>query len=40
MTDEYPYPEHQRLSAIADESQVIGEFLDWLPTIGVVLCEP
>jgi len=40
MMDENPYPEHQRMSAVAGQSQVIGEFLDWLPTIGVVLCEP
>lgn len=24
------YPEHDRLSAVADESQAIGAFLDWL----------
>ncbi len=27
MTD---YPEHEKLSAIAEESQTIGEFVDWL----------
>lgn len=24
------YPEHEKLSAVRDESQAIGEFLDWL----------
>lgn len=24
------YPEHQKLNAIGDQSQTIGEFLDWL----------
>lgn len=25
------YPEHDKLMAVKDESQTIGEFLDWLP---------
>lgn len=29
MTTE-TYPEHQKLRAIADRSQAIGEFLDWM----------
>lgn len=33
MTD---YPEHEKLKAIAAESQIIGEFLD---TCGYVLAE-
>lgn len=24
------YPEHEKLSAVKDDSQVIGEFLEWL----------
>lgn len=24
------YPEHEKLAAISDKSQAIGEFLDWL----------
>ena len=24
------YPEHEKLSAISDQSQAIGQFLDWL----------
>jgi len=24
------YPEHEKLSAIQDKSQIVGEFLDWL----------
>lgn len=31
-----PYPEHEKLSAIKQESQAIGEFLDTAP---YVLCE-
>lgn len=27
---EQKYPEHQKLQAIKDKSQAIGEFLDWL----------
>lgn len=30
------YPEHERLRAIKDQSQAIGEFLDWMSTQGVV----
>lgn len=26
------YPEHDKLRAIADESQAIGEFLEWMGT--------
>lgn len=27
------YPEHQKLQAIKDKSQAIGEFLDWLTSV-------
>lgn len=30
------YPEHERLAVIKDQSQTIGEFLDWLQAIGIV----
>lgn len=34
------YPEHDKLHAIKDQSQVIGEFLDlFLPSKGIVLME-
>lgn len=34
------YPEHDKLHAIKDQSQAIGEFLDFfLPTQGIVLME-
>jgi hypothetical protein len=34
------YPEHERLHAIKDKSQAIGEFLDFfLPSKGIVLME-
>jgi hypothetical protein len=32
-------PECDKMLAIAEQSQRIGEFLDWLPTIGVRLCD-
>lgn len=31
------YPEHEKLKAISDKSQAIGEFLDWLPSQGIAL---
>lgn len=33
------YPEHAKLAAISDESQVVGEFVDWMTTRGVVLAQ-
>ncbi len=34
------YPEHDRMAAISDKSQIIGEFLEWLNyTKGIHLCE-
>lgn len=33
------YPEHDKLRKIADKSQVCGEFIDWLESRGIVLCE-
>ena len=30
MTARSDYPEHDKLSAIKDKSQAIGEFVDWL----------
>lgn len=29
------YPEHEKLRAISDKSQAIGEFLEWLETGGL-----
>lgn len=38
MADEYP--EHEKLEAVKDMSQAIGEFLDFgLPSMGIHLCE-
>jgi hypothetical protein len=31
------YPEHEKLAAIQDKSQAIGEFLEWLNSDGVRL---
>lgn len=33
------YPEHEKLHKIKDESWAIGEFLEWLPTIGIHLAQ-
>lgn len=33
------YPEHAKLKAIVDKSQVIGEFMDWLSDKGIHLAE-
>lgn len=38
MSDD-PFPEHAKLSAVADQSQAIGEFIDeFLPSKGIHLC--
>lgn len=34
---EAQYPEHEKLGKIADHSQAIGGFLEWLPTQGIHL---
>jgi hypothetical protein len=37
---EYPkYPEHIKLQAVKNESQIIGEFLEALPQQGLWICE-
>ena len=33
------YPEHEKLKEIANTSQVIGEFLEWLDEQGILLCK-
>lgn len=33
------YPEHDKLHAIHERSQAIGEFLEWLNSEGVFLCR-
>jgi len=33
------YPEHQKMGAIKEQSQTIGEFLDWLFSKGVILAH-
>lgn len=37
MTEPIPYPEHVKLAAIADKSQAIGEFLEYLSSTGLHL---
>lgn len=34
MANEYPYPEHVKLEAVKQYSQVVGEFLEWMSTKG------
>jgi len=34
-----PYPEHDKLSAVRERSQAIGEFIEWLPSKGLHLAE-
>jgi hypothetical protein len=34
------YPEHDKLSAVKDETQAAGEFLEWLATAGYTLAVP
>lgn len=33
------YPEHDKLRAVRDESQTIGEFLAWLSRNNIALCK-
>lgn len=32
-------PEHDKLMAVQDESQAVGEFIDSLGRLGLVLCD-
>ncbi|WP_367139593.1 hypothetical protein [Saccharothrix sp. HUAS TT1] len=38
--DQVSTPMHDKLLAVADDSHVIGEFLDWLPTRDLHLGTP
>jgi hypothetical protein len=33
------YPESEKVHAIRDKSQVVGEFIDWLEEKGYSICE-
>ena len=33
------YPEHDKLRAIADQTQAIGEFIEWLEGKGIFLAR-
>lgn len=37
MTTCVKYPEHERLRTVREQSQAIGEFIDWLETEGIHL---
>lgn len=39
MSDDSLFPEHDKLHQVKDQSQQIGEFLDWLHTKGIVLAQ-
>ena len=39
MTEESKYPECDKIVAVHDQSQKLGEFLDWLREQGWELCE-
>jgi hypothetical protein len=34
------YPEHEKLGAVVQESEAIGEFLEWCYERGWYLCQP
>ena len=38
MSDEIPTPEGEKMLAVHDKSQAIGEFLEWANEQGYVLC--
>ena len=38
-TEPDPYPEHQKLHAVVDQTQAIGEFMEWLGTQQYIVCE-
>lgn len=33
------YPEHDKLSAVKDETQAAGEFIEWLESKGIFLAK-
>lgn len=37
MSDKYP--EHDKVRAVQDEARIIGDFLEWLPSHAMVVCE-
>ena len=39
MTQSKQYPECEKLGAVRDKSQLIGEFLDWLSDYEIVLAR-
>jgi hypothetical protein len=40
MTPSDLYPEHEKLAKISDQSQICGEFIEWLEQHHIHLCEP
>lgn len=33
------YPEHEKMAAVKDRSQAIGEFIEWLNGQGIVMAQ-
>lgn len=33
------YPEHDKLSEVSEQTQTVGEFLEWAGGAGITLCE-
>lgn len=33
------FPQHEKLKSIQKESQALGQFLDWLNSEGIALCQ-
>lgn len=38
--DATKYPQLAKMEAVQDESQILGEFLDWLSENGMSICKP
>lgn len=38
--DAQKYPHLARMEEVQEESQLIGEFIDWLSEQGMVICKP
>lgn len=39
MSENGKYPECEKLASVSDQSQTIGEFLDWLGTMGYHIAD-
>lgn len=39
MTTKSDYPEHDKMRAVKDHSQTVGDFIEWLMANGLSICE-